>query len=59
MGYWLPTLRCTRLSFLQAILSGAKEVIKTKDVKLINISQNWNEWCVKSVWPMVQHEEAI
>ena len=24
MGYWLPTLRCTRLSFLQAILSGSE-----------------------------------
>ena len=42
-GYWLPTPRHTRLSFLQSILKGEKDAIETSEIKMLLVLLNTSD----------------
>ena len=59
VGEWLPSLRTCRLSFLQQILQDKKKTIKTKDIKMLNVQQNWPDWQVKHAWLLIKADETV
>ena len=51
---YLPDKRYVRLAFLQDILADNKLVLHKDQVNMHTFNQNYHEYSVKNVWPLVK-----
>ena len=34
-------------------------MLKTKEIKMLNVNQNWPDWSVKHAWPLIKDDERV